>query len=306
MAHLFSPITIARLRLANRIVMAPFPSGFAAVDGFVSNDLIHYYMQRAHGGVGLILTEPLRVVPSLEGKTLAHIGIYADIFIPSLKSFVAAIHEYDTKVIATLDAPAEMFAHANVKHVRRLTEQFILAAWRALAAGFDGVLLLAADGGMLHSIISPISNRRYDEYGTDLDGRLRVAFDIIENIRHWVGKRLLIGFRMVAEEFALGGTTLQDSRVIARRVVATGVNFLDVTAEAGNKTHVAKFPGWCIPLAASIKRSIPDVPVIGSGMLGEPYLADGVIREGSVDMVMLGNSLRFNPEWPQIARSFLV
>lgn len=309
MAHLFSPITIARTRLANRIVMAPLPSGLATLDGFVQDDLLTYYSQRASGGVGLIITEPLCIHNDTYDQTRAHIGLYADVFIPRLRRLTDIVHEHDTRIIAYLDAPAPMtdITSISVKELRRLSESFILGAWRSLAAGFDGIMLPAADGSVLHKMISPLSNRRFDDYGNTLNGRLRMALEIIESIHQWLGTRLLISFRLIAEEFEVGGITLQDSRFIARRVTASGVHLIDVTADTGtNHAPIARFPGWCVPLAHTIKRSIPDIPVIGSGTLGEPYLADSVIREGSVDLVMLGQSLRMNPLWPQLARSFLV
>jgi 2,4-dienoyl-CoA reductase-like NADH-dependent reductase (Old Yellow Enzyme family) len=307
MAHLFSPITIAHTRLANRIVMAPLPSGYAKIDGFIGDPLIDYYIQRARGGTGLIITEPMRVVANHTGYTRAHIGIYDDVFIPYLRQLTTIIHEYGSQVVVMLDAPATIAEVSTERELRRVTEQFILAAWRAYAANFDGIMLSAADGGLLHILTSPLLNHRYDSYGRSLDGRLRMVEDILESVRQWIGRHFLLGFRLVAEEFDVGGITLHDARVIARRAVGAGAHILDVTADTrNNQTQIATFPGWCIPLATNIKRTLPDVPIIGSGQLGEPHLADSIIREGSVDLVMLGKTLRANPEWPSLARSFLI
>jgi len=306
MAHLFSPITIARTRLENRIVMAPLSGGYATLDGFVEESYIEYYAQRASGGVGLIITEPMRVVYPDTDQTRSHVGIYCDLFVPNLLRLTRVIHDYGTKIMALLDAPDSFTTKATPHDLRRLTERFILAAWRALAAGFDGVMLSAADGGALHALVSPLTNHRFDEYGKTIDGRLRMPMDILESIRDWIGKNFLLGFRLVAEEFEVGGMTLQDARVIARRMVGSGANLLDVTADIRHSDQVARFPGWCVPLANSVKRFMPDIPVIGSGLLGEPHLADSIVREGSVDLVMLGNTLRTNPTWPQLARSFLL
>jgi NADPH2 dehydrogenase len=110
---------------------------------------------------------------------------------------------------------------------------------------------------------------------------------------------------MVAEEFAPNGITLQDARVGARRLVGTGVNLLDVMTDTRTEAPVAQFPGWRVPLAGNLKRVLPDVPLSSSGLLGDPRLADSVIREGSVDLVMLGRSLRTNPYWAHIARIIL-
>ncbi len=305
MAHLFSPISIGRTRLTNRIVMGGLLSGFATLDGFVTDELITYYARRASGGVGLIITEPFRIIPPCTNNTRAHIGIYADVFIPHLQRLVRTIHESGARIAPTLDATVHI-EQASDYELRRLAESFVLAAWRAYAAGFDGVILSAADGGYFHALISPLLNRRFDEYGTTIEGRLRLPLQIIESIRGWMGKKLFIGFRLVAEEFALEGITLQDARVIARRLIASGVDVLDITADVRGNTVVAQFPGWCLPLATSIKHFVPDIPVMGSGLLDEPHLADSVVRDGSVDLIMLDQTLRTNPDWPHLARSFLI
>ncbi len=304
MAHLFSPLSIARTRLANRVVMAPLPGGYASQDGFIDDALIDYYLARASGGVGLILLEPLRVVPPDADTTLAHLGLYADAFVPRLRRLIHLVHVHNTRLLATLEAPASM-ADLPAPELRHIAEGFVLAAWRALAAGCDGVLLTAADGGLLHMLFSPLTNNRFDEYGGGGEGRVRLALQIIESIRRWMGTRLLIGVRMIAEEFAHGGSTLQDARVMAGRVVAAGADLLDITADPREEAQVARFPGWSIPLANSIKRYLPDTPIIGSGMLGEPYLADSMVREGSIDLVMLDQELRTNPQWASMARAFL-
>lgn len=303
MAHLFSPLTIARMRLPNRIVLAPLPSGFTAPDGFIDDTLITYYVQRAQGGVGLIITEAALVVPPPEADLLAHLGLYADVFIPQLHRLSRAIHHNNARLMLLLEAPAAA-TQVDASGLRLLGDRFIQAAWRALLAGCDGVILSAADGGALHMLVSPRFNRRIDVYGGTLDGRLRLPIEIIDGIRSWFGKRLVLGFRLVADEFQPDGITLQDARVIAKRVVGAGAGLLDVTAATGNAV-VARFPGWQIPLVSAIKRVNQDVPVIGAGLLGDSQLADSVVRDGSVDLVMLGQALRNDPAWPNAARAAL-
>lgn len=306
MPHLFSPITIARTKLKNRIVAASLPSGYTALDGFVPDELVEHYARYACGGVGLIITEPVRVLPPARGQSRSHIGIYSDLFIPSLRRITQRVHENTTRIVLLIDAPPEL-ARADASQFRKVAEAFMRAAWRALGAGFDGVMLSGADGGILHHLISPLMNRRSDEYGHTIDGRLHLPLTIIEGIHQWLGPGFLIGFRLVADEFTVGGLTLQDARVVASRVVGSGASFLDVTADLrGEAVQIARFPGWCVPLVSGIKRFLPDTPVIGSGLLDEPYLADSVVRDGSLDMVMVGDALSHNPEWPHLARSFLL
>lgn len=303
--YLFRTITIEKKRLPNRIVMAPLISGYAARDGHIHNELYDYYVERVHGGVGLIITEPMQVVPPTPEQAGAHIGLYSDDFIPTLRHLVKSIHGGGARVIVTLDAP-DYLARGSVKTLTILTVLFIQAAERALQAGCDGVMLSMADGGVLSHLISPLQNKRHDAYGDTLGGRLRLPLDIINGIRMNLGKRIILGFRLVADEFVAGGIRLPDSHIIARHLCAVGVNLLDVTTDTYTDAQVAQFPGWRIPLAHSLKHAVPDVPIIGSGLLSNPYLAESFVRDGSVDMVMLERTLVVNPYWPQLAHIMLL
>jgi 2,4-dienoyl-CoA reductase-like NADH-dependent reductase (Old Yellow Enzyme family) len=304
MAHLLSPLTVAGVRLANRVVMAPLPSGCTMLDGFVGEAVYDYYLKRAHGSVGLIITEPARVLPPLASATRAHLGLYNDVFVPNLRNLARAVHGSGSRLLVMLDASAEM-AQVSLPQLRELATHFLRAAWRAQAAECDGIVLSAADGGVLHMLVSPLTNKRTDDYGGSALKRLRLPLEIIEGIRASLGTGFLIGFRIVAEEFTPEGINLQDTRVSARRLVSSGVNLLDVTTDSRTVAPVAHFPGWRIPLAEGIKQVLSDVPVISSGSLGDPHLADSVIRDGSVDLVMLGRALRANPYWVHIARIVL-
>jgi 2,4-dienoyl-CoA reductase-like NADH-dependent reductase (Old Yellow Enzyme family) len=98
---------------------------------------------------------------------------------------------------------------------------------------------------------------------------------------------------------------MQDTRVIAKRLVAAGVALLDVTVEADESLTIARFPGWSVPLANGIKRVLPDVPIACASDLGEPFLADSVIRDGSIDLVLLDQHLHLDPDWVQHAYNTL-
>ena len=302
MADLLTTLTIGGRGLPNRIVMAPGPCGATNPDGFISAAAVAYYERRAYGGVGLIITEALRVIPPDDAHDVAHLGLYADAFVPALRQLVKAIRAHGSRVFFALDAPTQP-EPPPLSALRTLAEAFVRAAWRAHCAGADGIMLTAADGGLLYSLLSPLHNQRDDAYGQSGTGRQRLIFEIIEEVRRWMGGRLLIGFRFFADEFTPGGLTLQDARVLAKRLTAAGVRLLDVTAPATPAT-VARFPGWSVPLANSIKRVI-DVPVIGSGDFGDAHLADSIIRDGSVDLVMLDQTLRLDPDWPIKAREAL-
>lgn len=304
MSNLFSPIIIARKHIPNRIVMAPVLSGYAMADGFIHNALCTYYDQRAQGGVGMIITEPMWVVPPSLADKQAHLGLYADVFVPSLRSLAQTLHLHGTRLLITLNAPTDVTLTADQKLIIPM-DQFIQAAWRALAADCDGIVLSLADGGILQSLLSPTFRHEGTHEAKPLTERLWFLLQIIEQIRARLGAHLIIGVRLIAEDFTPDGIRLHDARVIAKRVVAAGASLLDVTVETHAAAQIARFPGWIVPLAEGIKQIVGDVPVITSGFFGDFYLADSVIRDGSADMIMLADTLRTDPNWPHIAYTAL-
>ncbi|WP_322513689.1 NADH:flavin oxidoreductase [Chloroflexus sp.] len=296
MADLFTPLQVAGRQLANRIVMAPAPSGLAGRDGFCHAALVSYYERRARAGVGLIVTELLLICEPSE--PVAHLGIWHDSFLPGLRRLSAAAHAFGSRIAFLLEAPAVGIP------VTSLVELYLQAAWRALAAGADGVFLSIADDGALAQLVSPrhaLSNGAH----SSANDRIQPVLAIVEQMRQRFGRRLWIGLRMPAAELIPGGLRHQDARLIARRAVAAGVQMLDVTVNRYTP-DVARFPGWTIPLVAGIRRIASEAVVIGSGQLSDPLLADAVIQDGSVDLVMLCTALRMVPEWPQLARRSLL
>lgn len=303
--YLFRPLTIASATLRNRIVMAPQITSYASRDGFLSEKLYDYYVRSAHGGVGLIMTEPVQVVPPDPDIMRNHVGLYADAFVPRLRHLSESVQGGGARLIVVLDAPATA-AQSDKRELTALGESFLQAAWRARQAGCDGVLLTATDGGVFQTLLSPVQSSPYDPTDSLLLERLLLPTEVIKGIRTWLGAQFLIGFRMVAETFSSGGLRLHHTQVIARHLSTAGINFFDIASDEHPEIPVARFPGWYIPLVQRIKRVVPDVPVIGSGLMGDLYLAESVVRDGSVDLVMLERARRVNPYWPQLAHIILV
>jgi 2,4-dienoyl-CoA reductase-like NADH-dependent reductase (Old Yellow Enzyme family) len=295
MAHLFSPLVLGGRELPNRVAMHPVRNGFAVGDGFVSDEMCEYYARRARGGVGLIISDPFLIAAPIASQT-GHLGGYADAFVPTLRQLTNAVHAHGSGFLLTLDAPLND-APVDGLLLRALREAFLQAAWRALAAGCDGIVLHAAQSSALYTLMSPRSQIRAEAR----DSALRLMIDIVEAVQRWLGKRFVVGVRLPAEDLTAGGLTMQDTRVIAKRLVAAGVALLDVTVEVDDSLAIARFPGWCVPLANGIKRVLPDVPIACAGDLGEPFLADSVIRDNSIDMVLLDQHLHLDPDWVQHA-----
>jgi len=302
MLKLFSPLTLGHVRLPNRLVYNAQPSGCALPDGFVGAALAEYYLLRAQGGAGLLVLEPTYVLPPPDGAT-PHLGLYADAQVPDLYHCIDALHDAGAAALIMLDQPLWTPQLAE-RELRDIGEAFIAAAWRVRACGADGVMFSTVDGGPFEQLISPLRNRRRDSYGGSVLGRSQLLREVVEGIERWLGSRFIIGVRLNAEEFTPGGLSMQDARLLATRLVSAGVQLLEIRAETASDTPIAHFPGWRVPIAASIKAVI-DIPVMVGGLLDDAELADSVIRDGAADLVSVGERLRLEPDWPRQARTLL-
>lgn len=296
--YLFRPLMLGRFQLPNRIAMTALPSGYATTDGFITPAFSGYYEERARGGAGLLVIEAACAVAPAPGEP--HVGLYADAYLPDLRQCVRASERHGTVVLVTIDQilPA---ADASEAELVAIADAWFAAAWRAHAAGACGIMLSCADGGPFDQLLSPLTNHRADAYGGSPTGRMRLLLEVVERVAHRMGDRLVIGVRLNVGEYTPAGLTLQDTRVIAKRLVGAGVGLLEIASEVRSDSQVARFPGWRVPLAQSIK-AVVDIPVMVGGLLADAELADSVIRDGSVDLVALGESLRASPLWPQYAR----
>lgn len=298
MHTLFSPIRLGQIRLANRLALQALPSGCAAPEGFVTADLAAAYLRYAQSGVGLVVIEATYIVPPRD-QLIPHVGLYDDAQVSRFHRCVEALHATGAAVLIMLDQPL-WTAQLTTEAIGQIGDAFVVAAWRARAAGADGVMLSTAGGGVFEQLVSPLQNHRADRYGGDPIRRLRLLSDVVNDIGSWIGHHFIIGARLNVEEFTSGGLTLQDARTIATRLTSSGVGLIEVSAETVGEAPVARFPGWHVPLAEGIK-TVVNVPVMVGGQLDDPALADSVIREGSADLIAIGERLHAQPGWPMRA-----
>lgn len=284
--RLFHSLVVGRARLRNRIVMEALPSGLATSVGLANTELVAYYAERARGGLGMLVIEPMRVTPPRVASR--HLGIYSDVHTPALHDFIGSIKREDCAVLTMLDQPAD--APDDMDVLNELTGAFVLAARRARIADADGIMLSTTDDGPFHGL----ADHRYGEQ------RLTRLLSVVETIVERIGRRFVIGVRLGVEEHMPGGLSLQDARVVARRLTSAGVNLIEVAVRVGPDTPVAQFPGWCVPVAAAI-RSFVDVPVMVGGLLDDPFVAESAVAEGGADLIAVADRLREEPRWPDEA-----
>ncbi len=324
---LFAPISIGRVKLRNRIVMPALTTGYAF--GEVTDQLKHYFAARAKGGVGLIVVG----IAAIEKGTEYVISASDDSYIPGLRELVGTIHAYGAKTalqlwhpgryelveitgrepVSASDVPPPIFSRRKpraltVQEIKGIEEEFAQAAGRAKEAGFDAVEFIASAGYLISQFLSPLTNRRGDEYGGTLENRMRFLLEIVERTREVVGKDFPLMCRISGDELIPGGNTLAEMKVVARTLADVGISAINVTAG----WHESRVPmitmevprGGYVHLAQGIKEAVrgKEVRVIASNRINDPMLADRILREGKADMVSMGRALVADPELPKKAK----
>ena len=316
-SHLFSPIKVGETVVKNRVFMPPISTNLAD-KGYVTDALVAHYAARAKGGVGLIVTEVTTVEPTyiyLPGD----MSIHDDSFIPGWKKLTEAVHQYDCKILPQLFHPAYMafpipgtprlIAPSNVgpyyakeaprsvtkEELKVIIKQFGEAALRVKTAGADGVEIHAAHAhGLLGGFLSPLYNKRTDEYGGDISCRLRLTLEVIEEVRKMCGKDFIIDVRISGDEYTDGGLNINDMIYVSKTLEKAGIDMLHVSGG----TTIAR--GSSIPapgtkmgshalLSEEIKKHV-SIPVATVGRITEPWIADELIANDKADICMIGRA----------------
>ena len=330
--NLFSPIKVGPKTVKNRIV-SPGHQTIYAVNNMFTDRLIAYHVERAKGGVGLIITESMSVHPSYQLRRPFgfHILDADERIIPWFQKLADALHEYDTKIIAQLShggaagksapmfpliAPSddiyetvcEMAREMEIEEIKEIIQAFGQAARRAKEGGLDGVEILNAYGNLIPQFMTPFSNRRTDEYGGSLENRLRFPMEIIDCVRENVDSDLVVGMRISGDELMDGGLTLEDMKEIAPKLAAK-LDYLNVSFSThaelmseGLQIFPMALPlGAFVYLAAGLKEVV-DIPLIAVGRINDPVQAEKILADGHADMVAMARALICDPELPNKAR----
>lgn len=313
--HLFTPIKIGHTTVKNRIFMPPLSTNLAD-KGYVTDALVEHYSSRAKGGVGLIITEVTTVEPTytyLPGD----MSIYDDSYIPGWKKLVEAVHQYDTKILSQLFHPAymafpipgtpQLIAPSNVgpyyaksaprevtkEELQVIVRQFGEAAYRFKQAGGDGVEIQAAHAhGLLGGFLTPLYNKRTDEYGGDINGRLRLTLEVIAEVRRMCGRDFIIDVRISGDEYSDGGLTLNDMVYVSKKLEEATVDFIHVsggnTIKRGSSMPASgTAPAPHMNASEEIKKHV-NIPVATVSRINEPWIADELIANGKTDICMIG------------------
>lgn len=335
-AKLFTPLQIGNRSLANRITVAPMCQ-YSAVGGSMSDWHLMHLGSLAISGASMLVMEATGVTPEgritphcpglwsddneaamrrvadfvrsvsplLLGVQLAHAGRKASSHRPWQGHGPLAVDEgaWQTlapSAVALADgwpAPHEM----SRGDMEALTRAFVQAAQRAARIGLDFVELHSTHGYLLSEFLSPLSNRRTDEYGGSLDNRMRYPLEVFRAIRGGFPPDRFVGAKISGSDFVEGGWNPDDAVVYAGKLKAEGCAY--VTVSGGGVALDAKIPvapGYQVAFAERVKKET-GIVTGAVGLISDPRQAEAIIAEGRADFVSLARAMLFNPRWPQHA-----
>ncbi|HYI74133.1 MAG TPA: FAD-dependent oxidoreductase [Gaiellaceae bacterium] len=322
--RLFSPLSLRAHELRNRIVFTAHTASFSA-DGIPGERVRAYYEARAVGGAGLIVMEPLPVLPS-GGVTPQNYRWEDERFVPALRSVVDAVHQHGTVFVSQLyhlgpnadpvatlsdlwsvsggpapgGGPGAM-REIDAEDIAELVAGHVRAARVAVAAGVDGVECMFAYDTLVDGFMSEERNRRTDAYGGTLDGRMRLAREILDALRSEIGDEPLLGVTATA---AMPGYV----DAVAYLAEHCDVDYFGI----GNGNYddldllmptLDYEPGFGIPFARAVKERVPDAVVIAEGRITRPELAERALAEGSCDLVGMTRAQIADPQLGRKAES---
>jgi 2,4-dienoyl-CoA reductase-like NADH-dependent reductase (Old Yellow Enzyme family) len=333
MSKLFTPYALGPLQLANRIAIAPMCQ-YSADEGLATDWHMIHLGHLALSGAALLIIEATAVTE--EGRISPDdLGLWSDAHRDALQPVIAAIRRHSPIKIAIQLAHAGRKASsaapweggANIKPdeprgwqtvapsavphaegesvplaldadgLQRIKQGFVDAALRTQALGLDAIELHGAHGYLLHQFLSPLANKRDDEYGGSLENRMRFPLEVFQAVRAAV-PQMCVGMRISASDWVEGGWDIEQSVRFAHELEKLGAHFIHVSS--GGVSPLQKIPvgaGYQIAFAERIKRETT-LPTIGVGLITEPQQAEHILQSGQADMVALARAMLYDPRWP--------
>jgi 2,4-dienoyl-CoA reductase-like NADH-dependent reductase (Old Yellow Enzyme family) len=330
--HLFTPLSLRDLRLRNRVAVSPMCQ-YSSIDGFATDWHLVHLGSRAVGGAGLVICEATAVSP--EGRISPQdLGIWSDDHVPMLARITAFLREHGAAAgiqlahagrKASTAQPWQGGAPVPVGQggwpvvgpsaipfddghpvptaldgdgIAKVKADFAAATRRALAAGFQVAEIHAAHGYLLHSFLSPLANRRQDDYGGSFDNRIRLLLEVTEIVRSIWPEGMPVCVRLSATDWVDGGWDIDQTIELSQRLRERGVDLIDCSSGGvvpGVRIPVG--PGYQVPFAAAV-RAQAAIPTGAVGMIVSPEQADQIVRTGQADLVLIAREMLRDPYWP--------
>lgn len=321
--HLLAPLQLGSVTLRNRMVMGAMHTRLETLDQPVER-LAAFYGPRARGGVGLILTGGY--APHPDGRMDPESGVIDDDHeTESHRAVCEAVHEAGSLIALQLlhagryakvpecVGPSSVKSRINpyapraldTAEVWEIVGQFVRAAELAREVGYDGVEIMGSEGYLINEFTSPSTNDRTDEFGIDLDGRLRLPVEIVRQVRERLGPDFVLIYRISAIDLIEDGLTGEEISELARRVEAAGADVINTGIgwhESAVPTIAASVPRAAWTFAARRVKTAVTIPVIASNRINDPDIAESLIADGSADLVSMARPLLADPDFPRKVR----
>jgi len=324
--HIFVEGKIGTCILKNRLIMSLYPTKYST-DSKVNERMIEFYRERARGGVAMIVLDcPCLDFPrAYKGPNELRFDIPE--FAEGIRNLLNVIHSEGAKAFMQLNYPKErIFDHEvsgakqkgniwiaplikimTTDEAEKILQIMADAAQRAMELGYDGIEVQASYGDLISQLLSPLSNKRTDEYGGSIENRMRFLINLIKLIKQEAGNDVPVVVKLVCDEFVDGGLTLQETTVVAQHIERAGGDA--ILANGGNKaTKRMTIPSHYLPsgplvhLARIIKKAVT-IPVIAVGKIHTPELADKVLKEQDADFIAMARPLVADPHLPKKAEA---
>ncbi len=322
--HIFEPFTVRRMTVKNRIMMTPMGTNYGEQSGEMSFRHINYYEQRAKGGTGLIMVENASVDSPEGSNGTTQLRIDHDNYLPRLFMLTETVHKHGACIGIQINHAGASAQSARTKmqpvsasnipskeggeiprplekdEILRIVKKYGEAAKRAQIAGFDTVEIHAGHSYLLSQFLSPITNKRTDEFGGSPENRARFARLVVEEVRRQVGPFFPIFLRVSADEFMEGGNSLEDC-LNYLQYIQEEVDVIDVSCGLNGSIQYQidanHFPdGWRSYMARAVKERF-NKPCVTMGNIRDPKVADEILARGDADFIGIGRGLIADPDW---------
>jgi NADPH2 dehydrogenase len=341
MSSLFSPIELRGLKLPNRIMVSPMCQ-YSAENGSATDWHFTHINSLALSGAAMFCIEATHV-EDIGRITPGCLGLYSDANEAALKPILASVRKHSKAAVAMQLAHAgrkassarpwdggqlippdkggwQTQAPSAVPHkegeaaplalddagLARIRDAFVASARRAERLGIDAIEVHGAHGYLMHQFLSPISNKRTDQYGGSLENRMRYPLEVFDAVRAAFPDKKPVGIRVSATDWVEGGWDLPQTIEFAKELKKRGVDWIDVSS--GGVSPLQKIPlgpGYQVPLAQGVKQAT-GVTTMAVGLITEPKQAEDIVASGKADMVALARGMLYDPRWGWHAAAELV
>ncbi len=334
MSLLFQPLELGQLKLDNRIIIAPMCE-YSAIDGNAQDWHLIHLGHLALSGAGLLILEATAVSP--EGRiTPEDLGLYSSDNEEALGNVLGSVRKYSDMPIAIqlahagrkasslppweggaqilpdepggwkTEAPSAI-PHAegedapialDEEGLARVKDDFARAAERAVGLKIDGIEIHMAHGYLLHQFLSPLANKRTDNYGGSLENRMRFPLEVFESVRAAVPSDFPVWVRVSATDWVPSGWNVDSTVALSKELRDRGCATIHVSSGGVSpKQEIKLGPGYQVPFAERIRTEV-GLPTIAVGLITEPHEAEAILQEGKADAVALARGMLYDPRWP--------